>query len=287
MSLIDPQLVAFLAIVKYKTVHSAAESLYMTQTAITQRIKALEQKLNVTLFIRSRRGMALTEEGLSLLHYCQAVKMLEGEFYSKIHGHHVDSIITVTLQAPSSIMHTRIIPSCVPVLKKHRNLRLNFNISDVENRHLALKSGDCDLAILLPEHVSPEMKTKKLKSDEYIIVGPSAWQGRSLKEIVKYERIIDYDPSDQMTFNYLKQYDLFELCHKDRHYVNSPESLVELIKNAVGYTVITKEFYQQYPYKKDLSILDQQKIFINEVRLCWHQRKQMPQYFSDIIDAIQ
>ncbi len=83
MSLLSPQLQAFQAIVKYKTVHAAADTLNVTQTAVTQRIRALEEKLRVTLFIRTRRGMLLTSEGEALLRYCQAVRDIEGEALAK------------------------------------------------------------------------------------------------------------------------------------------------------------------------------------------------------------
>jgi len=43
MILLDPQLIAFEAIVKEGTVHAAADTLYLTQTAVTQRIHLLEE----------------------------------------------------------------------------------------------------------------------------------------------------------------------------------------------------------------------------------------------------
>ena len=41
MSLLSPQLQAFLAVAEHKTVHGAAGDLYITQTAVTQRILSL------------------------------------------------------------------------------------------------------------------------------------------------------------------------------------------------------------------------------------------------------
>jgi LysR family transcriptional regulator (chromosome initiation inhibitor) len=53
MSLLGPNLDAFMAVVAHKTVHAAAEGLCITQTAATQRIRNLEQRLKTTLFVRS------------------------------------------------------------------------------------------------------------------------------------------------------------------------------------------------------------------------------------------
>lgn len=45
----------------------AAEELHLTQTAVSQHVKNLEQRLGVPLFRRLARGLALTDEGLALL----------------------------------------------------------------------------------------------------------------------------------------------------------------------------------------------------------------------------
>ena len=71
MSLLSPRLIAFLAVAQCKTVHRAADKIHITQTAVTQRIRALEHSLKTTLFIRTRKGMNLTPEGEVLLRYCR------------------------------------------------------------------------------------------------------------------------------------------------------------------------------------------------------------------------
>ena len=49
----------------------AAEQLFVTQAAVSQQIKKLEQSLNVSLFERLNREVVLTEEGKKLLPYVQ------------------------------------------------------------------------------------------------------------------------------------------------------------------------------------------------------------------------
>ncbi len=87
MSLLSPQLEAFVAITRYRTVHAAAVDLHITQTAVTQRIRTLETRLRTTLFTRTRRGMLLTPEGEALLRYCHAAIVnppFLGRFKSRI-----------------------------------------------------------------------------------------------------------------------------------------------------------------------------------------------------------
>ena len=49
MSLLNPNLQAFMSIVRLGTVHGAAAELKLTQTAITQRIRVIEAELETDL----------------------------------------------------------------------------------------------------------------------------------------------------------------------------------------------------------------------------------------------
>lgn len=61
----------FLEVSKKRHFGRAAEALYLTQSAVSFRIRQLENQLNVNLFIRSRHNIQLTEAGERLLPYAQ------------------------------------------------------------------------------------------------------------------------------------------------------------------------------------------------------------------------
>ena len=56
-----------LALDQHKNITKAAQSLYMTQPAITKRIQKMEEELHCPLLIRSKRGVLLTPAAESLL----------------------------------------------------------------------------------------------------------------------------------------------------------------------------------------------------------------------------
>ncbi|MGD9153831.1 MAG: LysR family transcriptional regulator [Gammaproteobacteria bacterium] len=286
MSLLGPQLEAFIAVAKHKSVHRAADEIFITQTAVTQRIRALERTLHSTLFVRTRRGMLLTPEGEALLHYCQAAKELEGEALAKIQGAGLQTEIRLTITAPNSIMQARVIPSCLLIIKKFPNLLINFTVNDIENRHQALRAGLSDFAIIQEEQLAAEMEFKRLKPEQYLLVCSYKWQNRTLREIIKNERIIDFDSTDQCTFNYLKQYDLFDIAKHSRYFVNRTENLALLVSEGIGYTTLAKEFAAPYIKNKKLIILNKNKTYNITPILAWYDRPAPPKYFSAIIDAI-
>ena len=58
---------AFEASARHLSFTRAAAELYVTQAAVSHQVKALEQRLGVTLFRRLARGLVLTDEGQALL----------------------------------------------------------------------------------------------------------------------------------------------------------------------------------------------------------------------------
>lgn len=286
MNLLSPQLQAFMMVVKYHTVHAAAAELHLTQTAVTQRIRTLETSLKTTLFIRSRRGMQLTAEGQALLRYCQASVELEGEALATIQGAGSETEIELRITGPTSMMHSRVIPRCVPLMQRFAGLLFYFKIDDVDTHHQKLRSGEADFALIREEQLTAEMQSKSLAAEEYVLVASQQWQSRSLQEIIAEERIIDFDESDQITFNYLKQYDLFSYSRKRRLFVNRTDDLAMLAVQGVGYTTLAKEFALPYVQSKQLILLNQGQTLDVHHYLVWYDRPEPPAYFSAIIDCI-
>src|SRR5205085_7234411 len=67
------QLSYFAAVAEERHLGRAAERLHISQPPLTRHIKALESDLGVQLFIRTPRGMLLTEAGETLLKDAQAI----------------------------------------------------------------------------------------------------------------------------------------------------------------------------------------------------------------------
>ena len=67
------QLHVFASVVKHRSVSLAAEELFITQPAVSQQIRGLEQLLGVKLFERTPNGLLLTEAGEAIRPHVQAI----------------------------------------------------------------------------------------------------------------------------------------------------------------------------------------------------------------------
>lgn len=286
MTLLSSQLEVFVAVAKNKSMHAAAKSIHLSQTAITQRVRALERRLKATLFIRTRQGVQLTPDGEALLRYCYTILDLEGETLAKMSGAGVESSVRVGITGPTSIMLSRVIPQSLSVLKKFPQLLMNFDVNDSEQRIKSIQNGINQFAIIEQEYVLKEMEIKKLKPEKYVLVCTSDWKKRTLHNIIESEKIIDFDELDPMTFNYLKQYNLFYLAQVERHFVNRMESLVKMFIEGYGYGVLTTEFSKPYIESGQLMLLNSGKTYSNQLMLAWYARPEPQKYFAEITKVI-
>lgn len=62
----NPQLETFIVVADLGSFNKAAEALYITPPAVTKQINLLEKDLGLQLFVRTHRGLVLTEAGKSL-----------------------------------------------------------------------------------------------------------------------------------------------------------------------------------------------------------------------------
>jgi LysR family transcriptional regulator (chromosome initiation inhibitor) len=287
MSLLDPKLQAFVAVVENRTVHGAAKTLSLSQTGVTQRIRALEQQLSTTLFKRSRSGMNMTSEGEALLRYCQRALELEGAIKNEISGEEKSIQVSITLAGPTSLITSRVIPICLGLYDEFPNLTLSYHLNDTESRSELLKKGIVELAVLRPEEVALEMDSKMLRPEKYILVASSLWKKRRTLEIIQSERIVDFYASDLSTQSYLKTFDLLSHARPDRIYANANDALITLIKHGVGYGTLLQEVAAPWLQNGELIQLNSGKVVENPIALAWYPRREMPKYFQKIIHTLK
>jgi DNA-binding transcriptional LysR family regulator len=67
------QLEYFAAVVRHGHFGRAAEDVYITQSALSQQIRRLEEELGLTLLLRTSKGVELTPAGVEFIEHAQAI----------------------------------------------------------------------------------------------------------------------------------------------------------------------------------------------------------------------
>lgn len=132
MSLIHPQLAAFAAVIDEGSFERAAKHLSLTPSAVSQRIKALEERLGQVLVIRQSPTEA-TVAGKRLLRSLQPMRLLEAETLGDF-GVDADetSATTVAIAVNADSLATWFLGALAEL---HRDRRLMFDIRVEDQDH--------------------------------------------------------------------------------------------------------------------------------------------------------
>jgi LysR family transcriptional regulator, chromosome initiation inhibitor len=287
MMIARAQLPTFMAVAELLNLSAAAKKLGITQTGATQRIKVLEQSLGTTLFTRSRSGMRLTEEGRLLFRYCTEASNLEGQFLSGMRGVGQTREVELCIVGPMSLLVGRVVPRYGEVAHKWPTLNLRFVVDSNANRLNQLKRGACDLAFVFPHEVGLELDSKLIRPVEYLLVAASDWKRRQLKEILETEKLLAYHASDTTGRDYLRTFNLLEHCRRPLFCVNENITLIRLLELGLGFGVLPKEVAEPLIRQNSLATLNQGRSYKIPFALAWYPRKEMPDYFKEIVQMIK
>ena len=286
MLIAHAQLPTFVAVAELLNLSAAARKLGITQTGATQRIKSLEQSLGATLFIRSRSGMRLTDEGRRLLRYCTEVSSLEGQFFSGIRGAARTRAADLCIVGPMSLLAGRLVPRFAEVASKWPDLNVRLVVDSNANRLNQLKRGTCDLAFVRPHEVGLELDSKLIRPVEYLLVATFGWKGRPLKEILETEKLLAYHAGDTTGLDYLRTFHL-EHVKRSQFCVSENVTLIRLLELGLGFGVLPREVAEPLIRDGKLVSLNQGRAYKIPFALAWYPRKEMPDYFRQIVRLVK
>ncbi len=171
----------------------AAERLHSSQPTVSGHIKALEEELGLLLFVRTPKGMQLTDAGHLLRD--KAVKMLDmanellnqaKQLKSKLTG-----VVSVGLNIDPKYLRISELYSLVkknyPGLELHIFQKTSWDVIE------GIRNGDLDTGFVYGR-VNPEIETVSLTHFNLFIAGPLEWAEKikkaNLKELGEFPWIL-------------------------------------------------------------------------------------------------
>ena len=144
------QLESFLAIAKHGSFAAAAERLFITQSAISARIKELEDDLGVELFDRSLKKVQLTIKGRELVQYAEQISVLFDEIRSKVGTAGAQSGV-VRIGVVELVAITWMSKLLAVLRKEFPAVTVEFEVALRPPLLERMRSGNLDMAIIIGE----------------------------------------------------------------------------------------------------------------------------------------
>lgn len=142
----------FVTVAEKASMTAAANALNLTQGAVSQQVKRLEDVLGCNLFERDRRGLRLTRSGERLFGKGKRLLALNDEIWAEMAGSAVTG--KVRLGVPYDLVGTLLAPVLKAYAEAYPQVEISLHCAASPELAAALAAGTIDLAVI-EERVGP------------------------------------------------------------------------------------------------------------------------------------
>ncbi len=272
MSFSIRQLKYFVVAAEFGQISQASKELYISQSAITTAIKEVEGYLGQNLFIRSSKGVTLTDAGkLFLPKARQILLMVDETARLPLSSERIEGVLRV------GVTYTVIgyfLPHHIQRLSYlYPNLKLELYELDRKTIEAKLISGELDFGVLLTSNLS----NKTLRFETFVNSTRRLWVSSNhellksaqvaLKDLHQYPYImLTVDEAEKSTLKYWGK-----LQPNVQYRTSSVEAIRSMVANGNGIAILSDMVYRPWSLegKRIESITLQENIPSMQVGLVW------------------
>lgn len=238
-------------VAKYGKISEAAEKLFISQPAITQTVKKLEELLDMQLFYRNREGVTLTEEGKNIYEYIKDAIVVLENVEKRCKQYENLEIGSIKIRTGNTVAKDLLYEPLVKFVNKYPNIKIDICNGEPNDSMKKLSQGEIDLVLLnLPyNNKYKNIVIEECFKKEYIFVMSPEYQRKNNVKIDRFEDIMKYQlifPSKLSTSR-----NVFDLIMGDKSEIESNYELtsetmkVYLAKSDCGIAFIDKKMVEK------------------------------------------
>jgi len=164
------QLRIFLAVATHQHVTRAAQTLHLTQSAVSAAISALETRHDVRLFDRVGRRIELTETGRLLVPQAEAV-LAAAETAALMLADVADTTTgRVRIHSSQTVASYWLPERLVRFHERHPGVAIELTVANTTQAALAVMEGKADLGVVESSVARPHLTTKVVATDQLVVV---------------------------------------------------------------------------------------------------------------------
>jgi DNA-binding transcriptional LysR family regulator len=228
---------AFYWAVTLKSVTRAAEKLFITQSALSSRIAALETELGVLLLDRRDKQFRLTIAGTRFHRHAERLLNLQREIKAEF-GSGAQGTMSLRIGVIESVLHSWLIEWVHTLRRQHPALSLELTVETTPVLMDHMRRGAADLVIAAMPADGDGVRTRALQPMPMVFVGP----GPSGKRARRWALPALCEQHELLTFQRGSQphVALLDLCRKHGvdaprvHTISSISAMVQLVEGGFG-----------------------------------------------------
>jgi DNA-binding transcriptional LysR family regulator len=243
----DRRLQVFYTVAKVLSFTKAAETLHMTQPAVTFQVKQLEEFFNTRLFDRTHNKITLTEVGKIVYDYAEKIL----DHYEKMNSEVRELTGEVTgslLIGASTTIAEYMLPSLLGAFKKQfEDVNIRLQVGNTDAIVAMVENNMIDLGVVEAPVYNKNLEVEVCRLDEMVLIVPeghplSNRDKISVEDMRKYRYISREEGSGSRSVidNYIREQGL---SYSDLNVVmelGSPEAVKMAVESDVGIAIVSR-----------------------------------------------
>lgn len=243
----DRRLQVFYTVARLLSFTKAAETLHMTQPAVTFQVRQLEDHFNTRLFDRTHNRVGLTEAGRKTYEYAERIFELYAEMEDAVKELTGDVSGALTLGASTTIAEY-MLPGLLRGFKQgYPEVNLRLKVSNSEGIVSMVENSMIDLGVVEAPVTNKNLLVEVCQVDQLVVLIPPSHQIAE-KESITMEELLHYpficrevgSGTREVIMEYITQMGL------DRNELNvcmelgSPESIKGAVEAGMGISILSR-----------------------------------------------
>jgi LysR family transcriptional regulator (chromosome initiation inhibitor) len=233
---------ALAAVVREGSFERAARALNVTPSAVSQRVKLLEERTGGALLVRGQPCVA-TEAGLQLCRHVERVGMLEHELREALPalgmGGEADERVTVRVAVNADSLATWFMAAAAAFAGQEEAALLDLTVDDQDHTAERLRSGAVLAAVTALAQPVAGCNSEALGTMHYVAAASPGFVERHFAKGVGARTLASapslvFDRKDRLQARWVRR-----ICHRNvetpRHWIPSPNAFVEAACAGMGW----------------------------------------------------
>lgn len=248
----DRRLQVFYTVAKLLSFTKAAETLHMTQPAVTFQVRQLEEHFNTRLFDRTHNRVTLTEAGRKSYEYAEEIFELYAEMENSVKKLTGDVSGILTLGASTTIAEYMLPDLLSGFTKEYPDIQLRLKVSNTEGIVSMIENSMIDLGIVEGPVTNRNLLVEICRVDDLVVIVPTEhelakYQSITMDKLMRYPFVSREEGSGtrDVIMEYVTRMGLdknnLNICLE----LGSPESIKGAVEAGMGVSIVSNATIQK------------------------------------------
>ena len=248
----DRRLQVFHTVARLLSFTKAAETLHMTQPAVTFQVRQLEEYFNTRLFDRTHNRISLTEAGARVYQFSDKIFELYGEMENAVREMTGEISGSLTIGASTTIAEYMLPALLGDFRSRYPDVSIHLKVSNTDGIVSMVENNTIDLGVVEAPVSNKNLVVDECRRDNLVAIVPPGHPKADLKkvsldELLEYPFICREEGSGtrEVIGEHMTKHSKCDTCMNIAMELGSPEAVKGAVEAGMGISVVSNATIQK------------------------------------------